>query len=85
MESILRSILYLGGASFVIAMLLLTILQFMLGRRTKRNFFTFLSVVFHPKKELLESEIRIRKAGNWFLVIGILLISISGMALYSFY
>jgi len=73
-EQIVSDILYMGSIILILGMIFLAILQFMLGRKLRKSFFTFLSVIFYPCGELTNFEKLLRKIGIVLSLVGAVII-----------
>lgn len=82
MESILNIAQTIGVFSMILGLLVLCFLQISLGKKEKRSFFTFLSILFYSNDELTDSEKQLKKIGGITFLLGIILILLSGYEVF---
>ena len=79
METLLYILQVVGIILTMLGLLISTYLQLKLGRKEKRSFFTFLSVLSYPNDLLTDYDKVLKKIGGIALILGITLVILSGL------
>ena len=78
MESFLNIAQTIGVLSMIFGLGTLCFLQISLGRKEKKSFFTFLSILFYSNDRLTAGEKKLKTIGGITLFLGVVLILLSG-------